>query len=96
MEYGVLECDKFRIISESELESLNKKVDQRLRQNPNKPPYGVYKSRSGKRQVEYSQTGEIIINNMTTCTPIAFEAKSDRLEWVMIDDNKIVKCTYKL
>lgn len=33
---------------------------------------------------------------MTTCTPIAFEAKSDRLEWVMIDDNKIVKCTYKL
>lgn len=96
MEYGVLECDKFRIISESELESLNKKVDQRLKQNPNKPPYGVYKSRSGKRQVEYSQTGEIIINNMTTCTPIAFEAKSDRLEWVMIDDNKIVKCTYKL
>ena len=51
---------------------------------------------SGKRQVEYSQTGELIINGMTSCTPIAFENKTDRLEWVMIDDNKIVKCTYKL
>ena len=96
VEYGVLECNNFRTISESELESINKKVDQRLKQNTNKPPYGVYKSRSGKRQVEYSQTGEIIINGMTTCTPIAFENKSDRLEWVMIDDNKIVKCIYKL
>ena len=99
LEYGVLECDKFRTISDSELESINKKVDQRLKQQKqgvNKPPYGVYKSRSGKRQVEYSQTGEIIINGMTTCTPIAFENKSDHLEWVMIDDNKILKCTYKL
>ena len=99
LEYGVLECDKFRTISESELESINKKVDLRLKQKKqgaNKPPYGIYKSRSGKRQVEYSQTGEIIINGMTTCTPIAFENKSDRLEWVMIDDNKIVKCIYKL
>ena len=96
VEYGVLECNNFRTISESELESINKKVDQRLKQNTNKPPYGVYKSRSGKRQVEYSQTGELIINGMTSCTPIAFENKTDRLEWVMIDDNKIVKCTYKL
>ena len=96
MEYGVLDCNNFRTISESELESINKKVDQRLKQNPSKPPYGVYKSRSGKRQVEYSQTGELIINGMTSCTPIAFENKTDRLEWVMIDDNKIVKCTYKL
>ena len=99
LEYGVLECDKFRTISESELESINKKVDQRLKQKKqgaNKPPYGVYKSRSGKRQVEYSQTGEVIINGMTTCTPIAFEKKSDHLEWVMIDENKILKCIYKL
>ena len=99
VEYGVLECNNFRTISESELESINKKVDQRLKQakqDANKPPYGVYKSRSGKRQVEYSQTGELIINGMTSCTPIAFENKTDRLEWVMIDDNKIVKCTYKL
>ena len=99
VEYGVLECNKFRTISESELESINKKVDQRLKQtkqDANKPPYGVYKSRSGKRQVEYSQTGEIIINGMTTCSPIAFENKNDHLEWVMIDDNKILKCIYKL
>ena len=96
VEYGVLECNKFRTISESELESINKKVDQRLKQGVNKPPYGVYKSRSGKRQVEYSQTGEIIINNMTTCSPIAFENKNDHLEWVMIDENKLLKCIYKL
>ena len=75
--------------------SINK-VDQRLKQGVNKPPYGVYKSRSGKRQVEYSQTGEIIINNMTTCSPIAFENKNDHLEWVMIDENKLLKCIYKL
>ena len=99
VEYGVVECGKFRIISESELESLNKKVDQRMKQTSqgaNKPPYGVYKSRSGKRQVEFSQTGELIINGMTSCSPISFENKGDHLEWVMIDDNKIVKCIYKL
>ncbi len=96
MEYGIYECDKFRTISQSELDGINKKVDQRLKQNTNKPPYGVYKSRSGKRQVEYSQTGELIINGMTTYTPIAFENKGDHLEWVMLVDNKIVKCIYKM
>jgi hypothetical protein len=46
--------------------------------------------------VEFSQTGELIINGMTSCSPISFENKGDHLEWVMIDDNKIVKCIYKL
>ncbi len=33
---------------------------------------------------------------MTTFTPSAFTVNSDRLEWIIFDDGKIVKCTYKL
>jgi hypothetical protein len=60
------------------------------------PPYGTYKSRSGKRTVEYSKTGEVIIDGMTTFTPSAFTVNPDRLEWIIFDGGKIVKCTYKL
>ncbi|MBR4275494.1 MAG: hypothetical protein IKQ32_00825 [Prevotella sp.] len=98
-EYGVLENGKFRKISEDELNSINKKADQRLKKGGNMdktPPYGVYKSRSGKRMVEYSKSGEIIINGMTTYTPSAFTSCPDRLEWINIKGGKIVKCIYKL
>jgi len=96
-EYGVLERGKFRTISESELARINKQADQRIKQkSTQKPPYGNYKSRNGKRTVTYSQTGELIINNMTCFTPALFKASADRLEWIIVQDNKIVKCVYKL
>lgn len=96
-EYGVVENGKFRKISETELEALNKKADARHKNGSGKkPPYGVYKSRSGKRTVEYSQTGEVIINGMTTFTPCAFSISTERLEWIVVDEGKILKCTYKL
>ena len=96
-EYGVVENGKFRKISESELKNINKQADQRLKSaSQNKPPYGTYKSRSGLRVVEYSKTGELIVNGMTTFTPIAFTAKSNVLEWIILSEGDIVKCTYKL
>jgi len=97
-QYGVVERGNFRTISESELQSINKQADQRMKQQggPQKPPYGTYKSRNGKRTVEYSQTGELIINGMTTFAPAAFAASTDVLEWIVFQGNKIVKCTYKL
>ena len=98
-EYAVIENGKFRKIDEVELKSINKKADQRQKKGANlgkNPPYGVYKSRSGKRVVEYSKSGEIIINGMTTYVPSAFTVSSDRLEWIIFDGGKIVKCTYKM
>ena len=98
-EYAVVENGKFRKISEEELKAINKKADARQKKGSNlgkNPPYGTYKSRSGKRTVEYSKTGEVIINGMTTFTPSAFTVNSDRLEWIIFDGGKIVKCTYKL
>ena len=98
-EYAVVENGKFRKINEDELKAINKKADARLKKGANSgtnPPYGVYKSRSGKRVVEYSKTGEIILNGMTTYAPAAFTANPDRLEWIIFDEGKIVKCTYKL
>ena len=98
-EWGVYDKGKFRQIDEGELERINKQADQRqklMKQSTQKPPYGTYKSRSGKRTVEYSQTGEVIINGMTSFSPITFEAKGDCLEWIVVDCNKIVKCIYKL
>jgi hypothetical protein len=98
-EYGVVENGKFRKITEQELKAINKKADARQKKGANlgkNPPYGVYKSRSGKRMVEYSKTGEVIINGMTTFTPSAFTVNPDRLEWIIFDGGKIVKCTYKL
>ena len=98
-EYAVVENGKFRKISEDELKAINKKADARQKKGTNlgkNPPYGVYKSRSGKRMVEYSKTGEVIINGMTTFTPSAFTVNPDRLEWIIFDGGKIVKCTYKL
>ena len=97
--YAVVENGKFRKISENELNTINKKADARQKKGANlgkNPPYGVYKSRSGKRTVEYSKTGEIIIDGMTTYIPSAFTAKPDCLEWIIFDGGKIVKCTYKL
>ena len=96
-EYGVVENGKFRKISESELEKINKQADQRLKSaSKNKPPYGTYKSRSGLRVVEYSKTGELIVNGMTTFAPIAFTSKNNVLEWIILSGGDIVKCTYKL
>ena len=98
-DYGVVENGKFRQISETELQKVNKQADDRVKNQAKssvKPPYGVYKSRSGVRTVEYSQTGELIINGMTSLAPVAFSAYPDRLEWIVLDDAKIVKCTYKL
>ena len=98
-EYAVVERGKFRKINENELQEINKKADARQKKGANMgktPPYGVFKSRSGKRKVEYSKTGEIIINGMTNYAPVAFTAYPDRLEWIIIDGSKIVKCTYKL
>ena len=98
-EYGVVENGKFRKITEEELKAINKKADARQKKGANlgmNPPYGTYKSRSGKRTVEYSKTGEVIIDGMTTFTPSAFTVNPDRLEWIIFDGGKIVKCTYKL
>ena len=98
-DYGVVENGKFRQISQSELQKVNKQADARVKNQAKssvKPPYGVYKSRSGARTVEYSKTGELIINGMTSLSPIAFSVYPDRLEWVVLDDAKMVKCTYKL
>ncbi len=96
---AVVENGKFRKISQAELDKLNRQAsDRNYRKAKNlpTPPYGTYKSRSGKRVVEYSKSGELIINSMTTYCPVAFKAQSDRLEWVVIDGNKILKCLYKL
>ena len=98
-EYGVVENGKFRKISEDELKSINKQADLRQKNTDKtrqKPPYGTYKSRSGQRMVEYSKTGELIVNGMTSFAPIAFTAKSNLLEWIILSDRNIVKCTYKL
>ena len=96
-EWGVVENGKFRKIDESELKRINKQADQRIKSaSKNKPPYGTYKSRSGQRVVEYSKTGELIVNGMTTFAPVAFTAKDNVLEWIILDGSQIVKCTYKL
>ncbi|MBQ4388258.1 MAG: hypothetical protein II822_11735 [Prevotella sp.] len=96
-EYAVVENGKFRKIDENELERINKQADQRLKSaSKNNPPYGTYKSRSGLRMVEYSKTGELIVNGMTTFYPVAFTAKGNVLEWIILDGEEIVKCTYKL
>ena len=96
-EYAVVENGKFRKIGESELERINKQADQRLKSaSKNNPPYGTYKSHSGLRVVEYSKTGELIVNGMTTFHPVAFTAKTGVLEWIILDGEEIVKCTYKL
>ena len=97
--YGVLNCDGVKDISEAELEQFNKKasyknmVDQRKKE---KPAYGKYKSRSGKRTVEYAEDGYLVIEGMSYFDPVSFSAKPDKLEWVEIDGNQIVLCTYKL
>ncbi len=96
-EFGLLDKGSFRTITEEELERYNKRADeQRKKPGTQKPAYGTYKSRSGKRTVEYSQSGELIINGMTSYGPIAFTAKADCLQWIIFDGGKIVKCTYKL
>jgi hypothetical protein len=96
-EWGVVENGKFRKIDETELKRINKQADQRVKSaSKNKPPYGTYKSRSGQRVVEYSKTGELIVNGMTTFAPVAFTAKDNVLEWIILDGSEIVKCTYKL
>ncbi len=94
---AVVENGQLRSISDKELQLLNKQAEQRIKnKGGKKPPYGVFMSRNGKRTVEYSKTGEIIVNSMTSFTPIAFTAATDKLQWIIIDENKIVKCTYKL
>ena len=96
-EYAVVENGKFRKIGEDELQTINKEADARLKKGANQEniPYGTYKSRSGKRTVEYSKSGELIVHGMTTYVPAAFTSNTDRLEWIVFDGNKIQKCTYK-
>ena len=38
----------------------------------------------------------LIVNGMTTFYPVAFTAKDNALEWIILDGEEIVKCTYKL
>ena len=79
------------------MKRINKKADLRLKSaSKNNPPYGTYKSRSGQRIVEFSKTGELIVNGMTTFHPVAFTAKDNALEWIILDGEEIMKCTYKL
>lgn len=97
--YQLLECGKLRRISDAELETVNKRAEARAKHNAagqKQPPYGQYKSANGKRVVEYDKSGTLVVNGMSYFTPISFSAKADRLEWVQIDDNKIVRCTYRL
>ena len=97
--YGVVECDKFRQISESEAQEIEKQAEVRIKQRKTgdkKPPYGIYKSKNGKRAVEYSRTGELIINGMSTYTPIMVTVTADAIEWLLVLENEILKCTYKL
>ena len=97
VEYAVVENGKFRKINEEELKRINKQADQRLKStSKNNPPYGTYKSRSGQRVVEFSKTGELIVNGMTTFYPVAFTAKDNALGWIILDGEEILKCTYKL
>ena len=98
-EFAVIENGKFRKIDEDELKAINNKADARRKKVAGQgtpPPYGVYKSRSGKRMVEYSKTGEVIIDGMTTFTPSAFTVNTECLEWIIFDGGKIVKCSYKM
>ncbi len=98
-EYAVVENGKFRKIDENELKRINQQADQRLKTasgSGQKPPYGTYKSHSGQRMVEYSKTGELIINGMTTFYPIAFTANGNTLEWIILEGREILKCIYKL
>lgn len=98
-EYALWECGKLRKINETELDEINNQADKRRKRqlkNGETPAYGIYKSRSSKRAVEYSQSGELIINGMITFTPLVFSQKADRLEWLMFDEGKVVKCTYKM
>ena len=97
VEYAVVENGKFRKITENELERINQQADQRIKTvSKNNPPYGTYKSRSGLRMVEFSKTGELIVNGMTTYYPVALTVKADMLQWIILDGEEIVKCTYKL
>ena len=98
-EYGVVECDKFRQVSESEAIEIEKQAEVRIKQRKTgdkKPPYGVYKSKNGKRTIEYSRTGELIINGMSTYTPIMVTVTADTVEWLLVLEDQILKCTYKL
>lgn len=97
--YGVLNCDGVKDITEAELEKFNKKAsyknmkDQRKQE---KPAYGKYKSRSGKRTVEYAEDGYLVIEGMSYFDPVSFSAQPDKLQWVEVEGSQIVLCTYKL
>lgn len=98
--YGKVVNGKFQKISEKELDEINQKNskagNKRWAQGA-KPPYGTYKSRSGKRTVEYNEgSGDIVISGMTYFFPISFTASADKLQWVEMKDNKLLLCTYKL
>lgn len=99
VEYAVVENGQFRKIDESDLKRINKQADLRQKstsRNGQKVPYGTYKSHSGLRVVEYSKTGELIVNGMTSFAPVAFTAKGNMLQWIILDGDEIVKCTYKM
>ena len=98
--YGKVVNGKFQKINEQELETLNQKNSKaggkRWKEGA-RPPYGTFKSRSGKRTVEYNEgTGDVVISGMSYFYPISFTAAADKLQWVEMKDDKLLLCTYKL
>ena len=57
----------------------------------------MYKA-AGSAQRLYEHRNDIgdLIEGMSYFDPVSFSAKPDKLEWVEIDGNQIVLCTYKL
>ena len=91
--YAVLERGSIRTVT---FDQMAKMSNQCLWKQGEKPPYGTYKSLNGKRTVEYDENGSLVIDGMTYFEPISFSKQADRLEWIELDGDKIVLCTYKL
>lgn len=96
-EYAVLECGKVRKIDQQELDQINRQTKSRRKvKAKGATAFGKYKSRNGKREIVYEQTGELVINGMYSFTPILFSQSAERLQWLQFEGGKVVKCTYKL
>lgn len=61
-----------------------------------KPPYNTWTSESGVRKVTYTRDGSVTLHDGTSFYPLAFQQVDNKLVWVIVRDNSIVKCTYKL
>lgn len=60
------------------------------------PPYNTWTSESGVRQVTFTRDGSVTLHDGTSFYPLAFQQEDNKLVWVIVRDNSIVKCTYKL